>query len=157
MSKSSISPRGGVWIVWFVVLSLYIMPLTSDNGPEFISWVVSSSMVCSPSPMTTTSKSLRNASGWVVGSAPPATRYWQWGFRRFASSVDLSRMEYMDWIPIMVGWWAMIFWMACFWDRNVQSTISTEMPFCFRYAAMYPKPRGGNLKIEVSALGWKYG
>ena len=33
-----------------------------------------STMVCSPSPRTTTSKSARNASGSQVGSGPPATR-----------------------------------------------------------------------------------
>jgi len=33
---------------------------------------------------------------------------------------------------------------------KVQSTSSTEMPLFLRCEAMYPKPNGGNLKIELS-------
>ncbi len=46
---------------------------------------------------------------------------------------------------------------ASSFDRNVQSTIFTEKPWFLRCDPMYPSPRGGNLKGDLSLDGRKYG
>jgi len=34
--------------------------------------------------------------------------------------------------------------------RKVQSIRLVDIPFCLRYETMYPKPSGGNRKIDLS-------
>ena len=46
---------------------------------------------------------------------------------------------------------------ASFSLKNVQSIRFADMSCCLRCETIYPRPNGGNLKIELSFLGRKYG
>ena len=123
-----------------------IRSLPRRSSAEAGAWsaTISSSSVCSPSPMTTTSApASRYDAAWCGGSGPPMTTF---APRRLAIAIIASALRFvirLTAMPTIGGRSRSSVAVKSAIERNVPSNTPTSKPRCFRCDDRYSRPSGG--------------